>query len=112
LGKTLSGAGPVTPEPINIDWGPDARPRIVVDPAGHLIVTYAIFQDKRFNGRAFFTRSTDNGASFATPQPLTADSTSQRFETVAIDPAGKVFSAWIDKRNVATKKYAGATLAF
>ena len=112
LGKTFSAAVPVTPEPINIDWGPDARPRIVVDPAGHLIVTYAIFQDQRFNGRAFFTRSTDNGASFATPQPLTADSTSQRFETVAIDPAGKVFSAWLDKRNVATKKYAGAALAF
>ena len=112
LGKTFSAAVSVTPGPINIDWGPDARPRIAVDGAGHLIVTYAIFQDQRFNGRAFFTRSTDNGASFAPPQPLTADSTSQRFETVAIDPAGKVFAAWLDKRNVATKKYAGAALAF
>jgi hypothetical protein len=112
LGKTFSDAVPVTPGPINIDWGPDARPRIVVDAVGRPIVTYAIFQDQRFNGRAFYTRSTDNGASFAAPQPLTADSTSQRFETVAIDPGGKVFSAWLDKRNVATKKYAGAALAF
>ena len=61
----------VTPGPINIDWGPDARPRIAVDGSGHLIVTYATFQDQRFNGRAFYTRSTDNGASFAAPQPLT-----------------------------------------
>ncbi len=111
-GKTFAEPVPVTPDPINIDWGPDARPRIAVDPAGHLIVTWAIFQDKRFNGRAFFSRSTDKGASFAPAQPLTADATSQRFETVAIDPAGKVFSAWLDKRNVARMHYAGAALAF
>ena len=112
LGKSFSAPVSVTPGPINIDWGPDARPRIAVDHAGNLIVTYAIFQDQRFNGRAFFTRSTDNGATFVPPQPLTADGTSQRFETVAIDPAGKVFAAWLDKRNAATKKYAGAALAF
>ena len=111
LGKSFVDPVSVTPGPISIDWGPDARPRIAVDPAGRLIVTWAIFQDQRFNGRAFFTRSTDNGASFAAPQPLTADTTSQRFETAAIDPSGRVFAAWIDKRNVATKKYAGAALA-
>jgi len=111
LGKTFSPAVAVTPDPINIDWGPDARPRIAVDSSGHLIVTWAIFQDKRFNGRAFFARSTDKGATFSPAQPLTADSTSQRFETVGIDPSGKVFAAWLDKRNVAAKKYAGAALA-
>src|SRR5436853_6044614 len=38
LGKSFSAAVSVTPGPINLDWGPDARPRIVVDGAGHLIV--------------------------------------------------------------------------
>ena len=112
LGKSFSTPVAVTPDPINIDWGPDARPRIAVDPAGHLIVTWAIFQDKRFNGRALFSRSTDNGATFSAAQPLTADSTSQRFETVAIDPGGKLFATWLDKRNVARMHYAGAALAF
>ena len=28
LGKTFADAVPVTPGPINIDWGPDARPRV------------------------------------------------------------------------------------
>ncbi len=62
---------------------------------GGLIVTFAIFQDKNFNGRAFFARSKDNGASFTPPRPITADKTSQRFETVAVDPSsGRVFAAW------------------
>jgi len=117
LGRSFSAPVAVTPEPTNLDWGPDARPHIAVDPKGNLIVTFAIFQDQRFNGRAFFSRSTDNGASFSRPQPLTADTTSQRFETAAIDPAGRVFAAWLDKRNVAPARaagrfYPGAALAY
>jgi hypothetical protein len=117
LGKTFSKPVAVTPESMNLDWGPDARPHIALDAKGDLIVTFAIFQDKRFNGRAFFARSTDGGASFSKPQPLTADTTSQRFETVAIDPAGRPFAAWLDKRNAAParaagKDYAGAALAY
>jgi hypothetical protein len=117
LARTFSEPVAVTREPMNLDWGPDARPHIAVDAKGELVVAFAIFQDKRFNGRAFFARSSDGGASFSRPEPLTADSTSQRFETVAIDPAGRPFAAWLDKRNVAParaagKDYAGAALAY
>jgi hypothetical protein len=117
LGRSFSAPVAVTPQPMNLDWGPDARARIAVDPKGGVVVTFAIFQDKRFNGRAFSARSSDNGASFTRPQPLTADTTSQRFENVAIDPAGRVFAAWLDKRNVAPavaagRPYPGAALAY
>ena len=117
LGRTFTAPVAVTPEPMNLDWGPDARARIAVDPKGVAIVTFAIFQDRNFNGRAFHARSTDNGASFTQPQALTANTTSQRFETVAIDPAGRVFTAWLDKRNGAAarkagKPYPGAALAY
>lgn len=118
LGKSFSEPVIVTPEPMHLDWGPDARAKIVVDPKGNPVVTFAIFQDKNFNGRALFVRSTDNGASFTRPQPITADRTSQRFETAAVDPSnGRVFVAWLDKRNVAKaraagKAYAGAALAY
>lgn len=67
LGKSFSAPVVVTPEPMNLDWGPDARARIAVDPKGGLIVTFAIFQDKNFNGRAFFVRSNDRGTSFTPP---------------------------------------------
>jgi len=118
LGRTFSAPVAVTPEPLNLDRGPDARARIAVGPGGSAVVTFAIFQDQHFNGRAFFARSTDGGASFSRPQALTPDATSQRFETAAIDPAtGRVFAAWLDKRNVAPAKavgkpYAGAALAY
>jgi hypothetical protein len=109
LGKTFTDPVSVTPDPINIDWGPDSRPQLVVDKAGGLVVTYAIFQDKRFNGRVYTTRSTDGGASFAPPVPITSDTTSQRFQTVGIDPDGRVFAAWLDKRNAARTIAAGGT---
>jgi hypothetical protein len=117
LGKTFSSPVPVTADPINIDWGPDSRPQLAVDKAGRIVVTYAIFQDKRFNGRVYATRSTDGGASFAPPVPITPDSTSQRFQTVGLDPDGRVFAAWLDKRNAAAtiaagKPYPGAALAY
>lgn len=117
LGKTFSPPVTVTPEPLNLDWGPDARARIAVDPKGGLIVTFAIFQDRNFNGRAYFARSTDNGASFGKPRPITSDATSQRFETAGVDPSGRVFAAWLDKRNIAKARaagraYPGAALAY
>lgn len=117
LGKTFSRPVVVTPEPMNLDWGPDARARIVVDDKGGLVVTFGTFQDKNFNGRAYFARSTDNGASFTRPRPITADTTSQRFEVAGVDPSGRVFAAWLDKRNVASARaaggaYPGAALAY
>ena len=117
LGRTFAAPVTVTPDPMNLDWGPDARSRIAVDPRGQLIVTFGTFQDKNFNGRAFFARSADGGASFTRPRPITSDTTSQRFETAAIDPDGRVFATWLDKRNVgrartAGKAYPGAALAY
>ncbi|WP_422000817.1 exo-alpha-sialidase [Reyranella sp.] len=117
LGRTFSAPVAVTPRPLDLDWGPDARARIAIDPSGNPIVTFAIFQDRNFNGRAFFSRSPDGGASFPAPRPITADATSQRFETAAVDPSGRVFATWLDKRDAARaraagKPYPGAALAY
>lgn len=117
LGRSFGTPVSVTPGPINIDWGPDSRPQLAVDRSGALVVTWAIFQDKRFNGRVYYARSTDSGATFSAPQPITPDATSQRFQAVAIDPDGRLFAAWLDKRNVAPslaagRSYAGAALAY
>lgn len=116
LGKTFGAPVAVTPEPMSLDWGPDARAHIVVDPKGQLVVTFGTFQDNNFNGRAYFSRSVD-GATFTRPRPITSDTNSQRFEVAGVDPDGRVFAAWLDKRNVAKaraagKAYAGAGLAY
>jgi hypothetical protein len=100
-----------------VDTGPDARPRLVVDRAGRAFVSYAVFKDKAYNATALLAQSADGGKSFGTPQPLTDDPASQRFETLALDPDGRLFAAWIDKRDAVAARtkgqaYAGAALAF
>jgi hypothetical protein len=116
-GQTLSTPVQVTKEKLNLDWGPDARPKIVVDRSGGIAVAFAIFKDKAFNGQVLYTRSADGGKSFAELRPITSSNESQRFEALGLDADGSVFAAWLDKRNrVPAKqrgeKYDGAGLFF
>jgi len=115
-GKTFSQPTTLAATALSLDDGPDARPKIVAGSGGRLVLTYAT-RDQKYNGHAFIVRSTDDGKTFSAPQAMTNGSPSQRFEAVALDPDGRVFAAWIDKRNVAAAKaehkpYAGAALAF
>ena len=117
LGETFSAPVSVAPGPIDVDWGPDSRPQIAIGRDGHVIVTYAVFKDKHFNGRVYHTRSTDGGVSFAPPRAITGDDTSQRFQVTAMDSDGRLFAAWLDKRHAAATKtagkpYPGAALAY
>jgi hypothetical protein len=117
LGHSFSPPVVITPDAATLDWGPDARPKILVDSGGTVIVAYATFRDKKFNGQLFFTRSIDGGKTFGAPQTITADAESQRFIAMVIDSDGSIFLAWLDKRNRAAAKekgetYAGAGLAF
>lgn len=115
LGRTLSSPVTVTQGTPKLDWGPDARPKIALDRDGHVAVTFSIFRDEAFNGEVFTSRSADGGAHFAPPQPITADPESQRFEAIGFRPDGRLFAAWLDKRDRAAarsvgKKYDGAAL--
>jgi len=116
-GKTFPTPVVITKGNTDLDWGPDARPQIVVDPQGRIVVAFSTFRDKAFNGEVFTTRSVDGGKTFAPPQPITASKESQRFQALALDRDGSVFAAWLDKRNrgPARKKgevYDGAALFF
>jgi hypothetical protein len=117
LGRTFTLPVAVNPAPLDLDWGPDARPQIAVDRDGRVFVAFAIFKDKAFNGQVQYTRSIDGGRSFAPPLPTTANPESQRFEAIALDSNGSLFAAWLDKRNRVPAKarnetYVGAALAF
>ncbi|MDU6833073.1 MAG: exo-alpha-sialidase, partial [Bradyrhizobium sp.] len=48
-GKTYSASVPVNEQPLNLDWGPDARPKLVVDGKGGIAVAFSIFRDQAFN---------------------------------------------------------------
>ena len=115
-GRSFTSPVVITPDRVTLDGGPDARPKILVDRDGRVIVAYAT-RDNKFNGQLFFTRSVDGGKTFAAPQPISSNMESQRFIAMAIDSDGSIFSAWLDKRNRAVAKekgatYAGAGLAF
>ena len=117
LGRTFTAAVSVNPEPLALDWGPDARPKIAIDHDGRVFVAFAIFKDKAFNGQVLYTHSVDGGRTFAPPVPITANQESQRFEAIALDSSGSLFAAWLDKRNRVPAKarnetYVGAALAF
>ncbi|MTV12793.1 MULTISPECIES: sialidase family protein [Bradyrhizobium] len=116
-GKSFSRPVQVTRERLNLDWGPDARPKFAIDANGNIAVAFSIFRDQNFNGQVLTTRSTDGGRSFDAPKPITASNESQRFEAFGFDPAGAVFAAWLDKRNRVPaqergQKYDGAGLFF
>jgi hypothetical protein len=116
-GGSFSTPVAVTKEHLNLDWGPDARPKIAVDAKGDVVLAFSIFRDKAFNGEVLTTRSVDGGESFAPPRPITSNKESQRFEAVGLDADGTVFAAWLDKRNrvpakQSGQKYDGAGLFF
>ncbi|MGY4624228.1 sialidase family protein [Bradyrhizobium sp. USDA 4486] len=116
-GRSFSAPVQVTTKRLNLDWGPDARPKIVVDRKGGIALAFSIFRDEAFNGQVLYTRSADGGKSFVEPRPITAGNESQRFEALALDQDGTVFAAWLDKRNrvlakEAGQKYEGAGLFF
>lgn len=116
-GRSFSTPTQVTTKRLNLDWGPDARPKIAVDRKGGIALAFSIFRDEAFNGQVLTTRSTDGGKSFAELKPITASNESQRFEALALDEDGTVFAAWLDKRNrvpakEAGRKYEGAALFF
>jgi hypothetical protein len=116
-GQTYSTPVPVTTQQLDLDWGPDARPKIVVDRKGGIAVAFSTFRDQAFNGQVLYTRSADGGRSFAPVRPITGNNESQRFEALALDEDGTVFAAWLDKRNrlpakEAGRSYDGAALFF
>jgi hypothetical protein len=114
-GKTFSTPVAVVDQPLALDWGPDARPKMVVDRHNRIVIAFSIFRDKNFNGEVLYTRSVDGGHSFAKPVPITPNTESQRFEQLALDADGSVFVARLDKRNRAqaradNRSYNGAGL--
>jgi hypothetical protein len=116
-GHTISTPVQVTQGKPNLDWGPDARPKIAIDRKGGIAVAFSTFRDEAFNGEVFYSRSADGGRSFAPPKPITGSTESQRFEALGLNADGTLFAAWLDKRNrvpakQAGKKYDGAALFF
>lgn len=103
------------PEPISGDG--ENRPKIVLAQDGGVLVSWTRPLGKPNTGEARLTRSDDGGASFATPITVHRDrqEITHRFEAMTVGGDGRVYVAWIDKRDLeaakaAKKPYRGAAI--
>jgi hypothetical protein len=107
LGLTFGPASVVGSPGAALDAGSDARPQIVVDARGRIVVAYSAFKDKAWNAQVLVATSTDDGASFSAPRSLSRDAASQRFPVLALRPDGQLLAVWIDKRTAAAARRKG-----
>lgn len=99
-----------------IDAHGDARPKVIPLDNGDVLVGYATRPDKQMIGTIFIARSTDGGKTFSAPQALLTEG-GQRFETLVVNPKGRIFAGWLDKTHALKakaegKEFEGSGVAF
>lgn len=107
LGKTFSEPIKIGEHGKSLDGGSDARPQVVSDSRGNILLAYAFFKDSNWNAQVNIARSQDEGKTFTSPKSLINDEASQRFPSLMLTPNNRIFIAWIDKRIVANAKKSG-----
>lgn len=119
LGRSFSDAVAVNAlaEPIYAKG--ENRPKLAHGSKGELFVSWTRKLPGRFIGEIRFSRSLDNGKSFAAPLTVNDDGlqTSHRFDALYVTPSGKIFLSWLDKRDkvndqAAGRDYHGAALYY
>lgn len=119
FGASWSAPAPVNaaPEPIAADG--DSRPKIMFGKRGTLFVTWTKPLALPYTGEVRFSRSLDDGSHWSAPITVHADrqQITHRFDAMAVDRDGRLFVAWIDKRDqvvakAAGKPYRGAAIYF
>jgi hypothetical protein len=110
LGRTFGPAVRVTRAAEKVDANGEARPKIAFGSRGEIYLAWTRKGRLPYTGDIRFTRSLDGGRTFDAPRTLNDDGldTGHRFESLAVTPAGEVFLAWIDKRDLEAAKARGA----
>lgn len=105
------------PEPVSADG--ENRPKLAFGPRDEIYVSWTSPTSERFTGDIRFTRSLDGGKSWSAPAVVHRDRQliTHRFESMLVDGAGRLWVAWIDKRDLgkaqtAGREYAGAAIYY
>lgn len=105
------------PEPVSADG--ENRPKLAFGPRNEIYVTWTSPTSQKFTGDIRFARSLDGGKRWAEPSVVHRDRQliTHRFESMLVDGAGRVWVAWIDKRDLggaraARRDYAGAAVYY
>ncbi len=109
LGRTTIPPVAVSTEAAAVDDNGEARPKIVPTRAGHLLVAWTIRRDRAYNGTQLLAHSLDDGRTFSAPRRMVVEEapTSQRFESFAEAPDGRIWAVWLDKRRAPSERAAG-----
>jgi hypothetical protein len=94
------------------DGGGDARPQLVADAAGHVLIAYDTFKDEHWNAQIWLASSSDGGAHFDAPRVFEPGAVSQRLPVLDVATSGKILMAWQDKRLSGPQQRPGASIAY
>jgi hypothetical protein len=108
-GKTWQSPVVVNPVPEAISADGENRPKLVLLPDGALLVSWTRPLSKPYSGEVRLARSIDSGMRFTLPITVHRDRAviTHRFEAPIVTGDGKVYVAWIDKRDLEVAKAAG-----
>jgi hypothetical protein len=105
------------PEPVSADG--ENRPKLAFGSRGELYVSWTSPTSAKFTGDIRFARSLDAGKTWSEPAVVHRDRQliTHRFESMLVDRTGRVWMAWIDKRDLsiaqaANKEYSGAAVYY
>ncbi|GAB3543621.1 sialidase family protein [Noviherbaspirillum agri] len=119
LGRTWSAPRRIQNEPEAISADGENRPKIAFGTRGEIYITYTRPLARPYSGEIRFMRSIDGGKSFSQPVTVHAnrDVITHRFDSLIVDRDGRIYVAWIDKRDLhaATarkQKYTGAAIYY
>jgi hypothetical protein len=95
------------------------RPKLAFGSRDELYVTWTSPTSEKFTGDIRFTRSFDGGKQWSAPAVVHRDRQliTHRFESMLVDATGRIWVAWIDKRDLgaaqaANRDYAGAAIYY
>jgi hypothetical protein len=118
-GKTWSAPKRVQQVPEAIEAAGESRPKLAFGSKGQVYVTYTHPLGKPYTGEIRFARSVDGGESFSAPATVHSnrDLITHRFDSLIVDGTGRVYVAWIDKRDgeaarARKQQYAGAAVYY
>lgn len=118
-GNTWTRAASVLEAPEAVEANGEGRPKIAFGPGADVYVTFTRPLDQPHTGYIRFARSGDGGRTFSAPLTLQRDLApiGHRFDSIMVDPRGRIFIAWIDKRDLAVAKaekrpYRGAAVYY
>lgn len=104
-------------EPVSADG--ENRPKLAFGPRDEIYLSWTSPTSEKFTGDIRFTRSLDGGKSWSAPVVVHRNRQliTHRFESMLVDRSGRIWVAWIDKRDLAVAQaaeqdYAGAAVYY